>query len=106
MACRCSTTSLTQRRPGRRALFMSKPFDATPKALLELRPADWPAFLGVPARAVEVVDADVSTVTAATDKVLLVRAEAGDRIQHFDFQSGPDAALPRRVHGYSALLED
>jgi predicted transposase YdaD len=85
---------------------MSKPFDATPKALLELRPADWPAFLGVPARVVEVVDADVSTVTAATDKVLLVRADEGDRIQHFDFQSGPDASLPRRVHGYSALLED
>jgi predicted transposase YdaD len=85
---------------------VSKPFDATPKALLELRPPDWPAFLGVPARSVEVVDADVSTVTAATDKVLLVRSDDGDRIQHFDFQSGPDASVPRRSHGYSALLEE
>jgi predicted transposase YdaD len=85
---------------------MSKPFDATPKGLVEIRPTDWPAFLGVAARAVEVVDADVSTVTAAADKVLIVRADDGDRVQHFDFQSGPDASLPRRTHGYSALLED
>jgi predicted transposase YdaD len=84
---------------------MSKRFDATSKAMLEVRPADWPTFLGVAARAVEVVDADVSTVTAATDKVLLVRADEGDRIQHFDFQSGPDASVPRRTHGYNALLE-
>jgi hypothetical protein len=54
---------------------------------------------------VQVVDADVSTVTAAADKVLLVRADEGDRIQHFDFQSGPDASVPRRTFGYSALLE-
>jgi predicted transposase YdaD len=84
---------------------MSKPFDATPKWLVELRPADWPAFLGVAARAVEVLDADVSTVTAATDKVLRVRSGDGDRIQHFDFQSGPDASVPTRTHGYSTLLE-
>ena len=85
---------------------MSKPFDATPKGLVEIRPPDWPAFLGVVARAVEVVDADVSTVTAAADKVLLVRTDEGDRIQHLDFQSGPDASVPRRTHGYNALLED
>jgi predicted transposase YdaD len=85
---------------------MSKRFDATPKGLLEIHPVDWPAFLGVVARTVEVVDADVSTVTAATDKVLLVRADEGDRIQHFDFQSGPDASVPRRTHAYSALLEE
>jgi predicted transposase YdaD len=85
---------------------VSKPYDATPKGLVEIRPPDWPAFLGVPARAVEVVDADVSTVTGAADKVLLVHADEGDRIQHFDFQSGPDSTVPRRTHGYSALLED
>jgi predicted transposase YdaD len=85
---------------------VSKPFDATSKALIEFRPADWPAFLGVAARSVEVLDADVSTVTAATDKVLLVETAAGDCIQHFDFQSSPDASVPRRTHGYSALLEE
>jgi hypothetical protein len=81
---------------------MRKPCDATPKGLLEIGPADWPAFLGVAARAVKVVDADLSTVTAATDKVLLVHADEGDCIQHFDFQSGPDASLPRRTHAYRA----
>src|SRR5947199_4785337 len=89
-----------------RKVAMSKPFDATPKGLLEIGPADWPAFVGVSARAVEVMDADVSTVTAATDKVLLVRTDDGDFIQHFDFQSGPDASVPWRTHGYNALLED
>jgi hypothetical protein len=38
--------------------------------------------------------------------VLLVRADEGDRIQHLDFQSGPDVSVPRRIHGYNALLEE
>ena len=78
---------------------MSQRFDASPKGLQQLRPADWPPFVGVAANSVEVVDADVSTVTAATDKVLLVHANEGDRILHFDFQSGPNARVPRRAHG-------
>jgi hypothetical protein len=60
----------------------------------------------VPATAVEIVDADLSTVTAATDKVLRVCTPDGNRIQHYDFQSGPDGSVPRRVHSYSALLEN
>jgi predicted transposase YdaD len=84
---------------------VSKRFDASPKALLEYGPADWPPFVGVRAQAVEIVDADVSTVTAAADKVLVVHTDAGTRIQHFDFQSGPDASLPRRTLAYNAMLE-
>jgi predicted transposase YdaD len=83
---------------------VSKPFDASPKSLLQYGPEDWPAFVGVRANSVEIVDADVSTVTAAADKVLLLRADNGDRIQHFDFQSGPNAMLPSRTHRYNALL--
>ena len=52
------------------------------------------------------VNADVSTVTAAADKVLLIHADQGDFLQHIDFQSGPDASLPRRAHCYNALLEE
>lgn len=85
---------------------MSKPFGASPKGLIEFRPEDWPAFLGVVARRVEVADADVSTVTAAGDKVLRLRCAGGDSIQHFDFQSGPDASLPRPTHCYNGLLEE
>lgn len=52
---------------------MSKPRDATMKALLEIRPADWLPFLGQPpVQPVTVIDADVSTVTAAGDKVIHV----------------------------------
>ncbi|MBY0524657.1 MAG: hypothetical protein K2R98_14735 [Gemmataceae bacterium] len=83
---------------------MSKPYDATLKAMLEASPADWTALIGLHAERIAVIDADVSTVTAATDKVL--RLSGPDVVAHFDFQAGPDAILPRRVHGYNALLEE
>ena len=51
---------------------MPQPFDATTKDLVEMHPEDWLAYLGLPRAAVEVVDADVSTVSAAADKVLRV----------------------------------
>ena len=38
------------------------------------------------------------------DKVLRVRGSP-DWIMHFEFQSGPDASLPRRLHGYNVLLQ-
>ena len=83
---------------------MSKPYDATLKAMLEASPADWPRLAGFRVRRAEVIDADVSTVTAATDKVLRLFGDR-DGVMHFDFQAGPDAGVPRRVHGYNALLE-
>ncbi len=37
----------------------------------------------------------------------MLRLRGGaEGIMHFDFQAGPDASLPRRTHGYSALLEE
>ncbi len=84
---------------------MSKPYDVTLKAMLEASPADWPRLAGFTVGRAEVIDADVSTVTAATDKVLRLSGKV-DAIMHFDFQAGPDAGLPRRVHGYNALLEE
>lgn len=84
---------------------MSKPFDATLKGLLEESPEDWPVLAGLPRAPVEVVDADVSTVTGAADKVLLVRSRP-NWIMHVEFQRGPDPGLPRRTHLYNALLED
>ncbi len=84
---------------------MAKKFDATLKTLLEGSPPDWPALADRPADEVEVIDANVSTVSGAADKVLRVRGTP-DSIMHFDFQAGPDASLPRRTHGYNALLED
>jgi predicted transposase YdaD len=80
------------------------PFDATLKGLLEESPADWAALAGLTAKNVEVIDADVSTFTGATDKVLRVR-DRPEWILHVEFQCGPDASLPGRVHVYNAILE-
>lgn len=84
---------------------MSKPFDATLKAMLEAGPADWLALAGHPGHSAGVIDADVSAVSAASDKVVQV---AGPRPWLFDlnFQTGPDASLPRRVHLYNTLLHE
>ena len=82
-----------------------KPYDATLKSMLEESPRDWPLLAGRSAGNVAVIDADVSTVSGAADKVLRVRGRP-DWIMHVDFQAGPDRTLPRRLHGYNGLLED
>jgi predicted transposase YdaD len=84
---------------------VSKPFDATLKRLLEESPSDWPVLAGLPRTPVEVIDADISTVAGAADKVLRVRGSS-DCIMHVEFQRGPDQGLPRRTHVYNAILED
>ena len=72
---------------------MPKPFDATLKGMLERSPGDWAALAGFQRREVSVVDADISTVSGAADKVLLVR-DTANWLLHFEFQSGsgPDFA--------------
>lgn len=84
---------------------MSKPFDATLKRLLEESPSDWPVLAGLPRAPVKVIDADISTVSGAADKVLRVHGRP-DWIMHVEFQRRPDQGLPRRTHVYNALLED
>src|SRR5437773_3904277 len=83
---------------------MPLPFDATLKKLVQAHPRDWLAALHVPAAdPVEVLTPDLSTVTRFADTVRRV----GDRgILHIDFQSGPDAGLPRRLLLYNALLHE
>ncbi len=71
--------------------------------MLEWSPADWPALAGHPAAAAEVIDADVSTFSGASDKVLRVRGTP-DWLLDVNFQSGPDASIPGRAHLYNALL--
>ncbi len=77
---------------------MPKPIDATLKALLEESPASWPVLFGLPAGAATVMDADTSTVSGGADKVLRVTGPP-DWILHLEFQSGPDASLPRLAPG-------
>ncbi len=84
---------------------MSKRFDAAVKGMLEYGPSDWPALAGFPGRKAKVTDADVSTVSAASDKVLRVRGKP-DWLMDINFQAGPDASVPQRVHLYNTLLVD
>ena len=82
---------------------MSKPFDATTKHLIEGHPKDWLDFLGLPARSVTVIDADVSTVTADADKVLRVEADP-PYIAHLDLQADYKPRMNERFMVYNVLL--
>src|SRR5258708_29282700 len=83
---------------------MSKRFDAVLKHLPEDYPQDWAQLAGVkrPAR-VTVIDADLSTVTAAADKVLRID-EPDPWLLHFEFQASYDARLSQRLLQYNVLL--
>ena len=79
---------------GGRRVLMSKPYDATTKFLLESHPLDWLRFAGLPSGKVTVVDADVSTISLAADKVF--RVEAPDPyIAHFELQASADPWIDR-----------
>ena len=83
---------------------MSKPYDATTKDLLTERPRDLLAFLGLPAAdyEVEAIDADLSTVTAAADKILRIGGPEPS-LAHIEAQSGPDQTLDERTLHYNVL---
>ena len=83
---------------------MPKPFDAATKMLVQAHPADWVALAGFPAASkVEVVEAEVSTVTSAADKVIRVHAPR-PYICHLEFQASHDRGLDGRLFLYNALL--
>lgn len=84
---------------------MAKPFDATTKELLEADPAGWLEYLGIhPNGPVDVIDSDLSTVSAEADKVFRV-SEAQPYLVHVEMQSSADPTLPRRLLRYNALLD-
>jgi predicted transposase YdaD len=83
---------------------MSKPFDATLKDLIAAYPRDWLAFLGAPAAGgVEVIDADISTVSAAVDKVLRV-LDPVPWLLHLELQSSSRTELAEHFQWYNTLL--
>lgn len=80
-------------------------YDATTKHLVESAPLDWVALAGFPhVRAATTLDADVSTVTAQADKVILVEEEP-PWIIHIEFQSTRDKYMGLRLCRYNVLLE-
>ena len=80
-----------------------KPFDATTKQLIQAHPEDWLQLLGLPARKITVVDADVATVSANADKVLMVDANP-PYIAHLELQSGYKDDDAERFMVYNVLL--
>ena len=74
------------------------PFDATLKDLIESDPMAWSA-LGSdrPARRVTVEDGDVSSVSAAADKVLRVEDDAGVWLHDIEPESGHAGDAPERL---------
>jgi len=69
---------------------MSKPFHATTRQLIELGPADWLAYLGIPVAdpsRVTVIDSNLSTVTAEADRVIRVE-DPRPWIEHIELRAG------------------
>jgi hypothetical protein len=82
---------------------MAHRFDATLKDIVADHPADFAAVFGLPAHEpATLINVDLSTVSAATDVAL----SFGDPVRvvvDLNFQSGPDAGVPGRLHLYDAV---
>jgi predicted transposase YdaD len=80
------------------------PFDTTTRYLVQAYPDDWIAFLGFPsAGSAEVIDANLSTVSAEVDKVVRVGGTT-PWLVHLEFQSSYDATIGERLVRYNTML--
>ncbi|HEV3082762.1 MAG TPA: hypothetical protein VGY66_23460 [Gemmataceae bacterium] len=85
---------------------MSLPFDAAGKDLLETYPRDWLVQLDISqGGGVEVIEAELSTVSAQADKVLRIQ-DANAWLLHLELQSSRDRQLARRLLKYNVLLHE
>ncbi|MCZ2341531.1 MAG: DUF4351 domain-containing protein [Bacteroidales bacterium] len=83
---------------------MSLPFDATLKSIVASHPGDFVDVFNLPRNEpVAPINVDLSTLSAATD-VALAYGKPIQTIVDLNFQTGPDTALPRRLHLYNAAL--
>lgn len=83
---------------------MSKPFDATTKQLVEAQPEAWLAYAGLSGvTSAEVIEADLSTVTAEADRVVRVNA-AEPYLVHLEFQASYNLTMGERLLRYHVLL--
>ena len=82
-------------------------FDITSKHLIAGGPRDWLTLAGLPvpasADAVRAVDAELSTLSAASDQVIRVDDPIAPYLAVVDFQSGHDAAFDLRMLLYNVL---
>ena len=83
---------------------MVKPFDTALKHLLEAHPADYLRLVDLPTNSpIDVIDADLATVSAEADKVLRINDRA-PWLMHFELQASYDGELPQRMLRYNVLL--
>jgi predicted transposase YdaD len=82
---------------------VSFPFDASSKFFLSLSLKDWLVLIGRPTDAdVAELDSDLSTISAAADK--LIRVNGPDpSIEHIEVQSSRDVNVPIRMCRYGVL---
>ena len=85
---------------------MPGPIDDVLKHLTELSPQDWVEHGGWPSAAATLIDADIGTISGATDKAIHVSSTL-DWLLAIDFQSGHDslAKLPDLLLYNSALFK-
>lgn len=83
---------------------MPYPFDASLKELIASYPADWLRLVGLStAVPIAVIDSDLSTVSAAADKVLHIR-EDPSWLLHLEMNSSSKASADEYLHWYNTLL--
>ena len=83
---------------------VSKPFDAATKFLVEAFPEDWVRFFGLPEGEVRVIDTDISTISAAADRGLLVQTELSTYGIQVEFQGNLDPNFELRLLQYRPAL--
>jgi hypothetical protein len=84
---------------------MSHRYDASTKYLVETRLADWLPLCGLKTTApIQVIDSDLSTVTAAADRVLRI-CEDPPWLAHIELQSSRDPDLISNLPLYNVVLE-
>jgi len=84
---------------------MAQQIDASSKSLFELSPSAWLALAGVirPAELIEVIAADLSTITALADRVFLIK-DPQPWILNVELQGSYDRKLPARMAAYNTAL--
>jgi len=80
-------------------------FDASLKNLSEDYAADWAAVLGAASvRSIRLLDADVSTVTGAADKAMMIDSGGPEWILHPEFVSGHELGLAHKIWWNNSVL--
>lgn len=86
------------------SLGVPGPFDNTTRYLVETYPRDWLTYLGVEVTGpVQVIDANLTTVSAEVDKVMRIEGEIPTLV-HVEFQSTYDPTMGKRMLRYNAML--